>query len=242
MMWCRLIGASAPFLSVLLAQPAWARDRATPEVSGSVEIATDYRFRGNSRSQKEPAAQAALDVTFPVSGQTNVFAGGVGTLTKSNPDYGSLQAQVYAGLEREVGAFRLSFGGRGYLFPDVSGNDYYEFFGSGETQVGPLSAKLGFAFAPDQKNYGGKRGLYVFSNFDAGIPGTPLTVATHLGWEDNAFFREKLDWSLGVTYVKSPFSLGLDYVDTNRSAPFIDRGKVKNGADAALVLRLGAAF
>lgn len=238
----RAILASVPFLGALLAHSAWAQDRTTPDISGNVEIASDYRFRGYSRSQEEPVAQADLDVALPVSDRTSLFSGGIGTLTKSNPDYGSFQAQVYAGLEQEVGAFRLSLGGRGFLFPDVSGKDYYEFFGSGRTQFGPLSAKLGVAFAPDQQNYGGKRGIYVYSDLDTGIPGTPLTVATHLGWEDNTFFRDKLDWSLGVTYVHSPFSLGLDYVDTNRSAPFIADGKVKNGADAALVVRLGAAF
>lgn len=242
MMRSRVILVSVAFLGALLAQQAWAQDRATPDVSGNVEIASDYRFRGYSRSQEEPVVQADLDVTLPVGDRTSLFSGGNGTLTKSNPDYGSFQAQVYAGLEQEVGALRLSFGGRGYVFPDVSGKDYYEFFGSGQTQFGPLSAKLGVAFAPDQQGYGGKRGIYVYSDLDAGIPGTPLTVATHLGWEDNAFFRDKLDWRLGVTYVRSPFSLGLDYVDTNRSAPFIDHGKIKNGADAAMVVRLGVAF
>lgn len=241
-MWSRLVRAGAPFLCALLAQPAWPQDSAAPDVSGNVEIATDYRFRGHSRSQKEPVARAGLDVTLPVGDRTSVFAGGTGTLTKSNPDYGSAQAMVYAGLEQEVGAFHLSFGGRGYLFPDVREIDYYELFGAGQTQFGPLSAKLGLAFAPEQQRYGGRRGIYLYSDLDTGIPGTPLTVATHVGWEDNAYFRDKLDWSLGVTYVRSPFSLGLDYVDTNRSAPFIDDGKIKNGAGAALILRLGAAF
>lgn len=242
MMRSQVILASVPFLGALLAQSAWAQDRSTPDVSGNVEIANDYRFRGFSRSQEEPVVQADLDVTLPVSDRTSLFSGGLGTLTKSNPNYGAIQAQVYAGVEQEVGAFRLTFGGRGYVFPDVSGKDYYELFGSGQTRFGPLSAKFGVAFAPDQQSNGGKRGIYVYSDVDAGIPGTPLTVGSHLGWEDNALFRDKLDWSLGVTYVRSPFSLGLDYVDTNHSAPFIGHGKVKNGADAALVVRLGAAF
>ena len=237
-----LICVSITLCSALQEQSAWAQDGAAAHISGNVEIATDYRFRGYSRSQEEPAAQLNLDVTLPVGGRTGVFAGGAGVLTKSNPAYGSVQAQAYAGVEQDVGAFHLTLGGRGYLFPDVQGRDYYEIFGAGETQFGPLSAKLGFAFAPDPRNYGGKRGVYVYSDLDTGIPGTPLSVATHVGWEDNAFFRDKLDWSLGVTYVKNPFSLGLHYVDTNRSAPFLDRNKVKNGADAALILRLGAAF
>ncbi|WP_339468193.1 hypothetical protein, partial [Pseudomonas lurida] len=74
------------------------------------------------------------------------------------------------------------------------------------------------------------------------VPGSRLTVASHLGWEDYALFRDKLDWSLNLIYVRNRFSLSLGYVDTNRSAPFLEGGKLKNGADAALVVRLGAAF
>lgn len=238
----RLIWGCTAFLSAAISQGAWAQERVTPDISGDVEVASDYRFRGYSRSQEEPVAQASLDATLPVGGSTSLFSGGIGSLTQGNPDYGSFQAQVYAGVEQQVGIFRLSLGGRGYLFPDLSAKDYYELFGSGQTQFGPLSAKLGFAFTPDQRNYGGKRGIYVYSDLDAGIPGTPLTVASHLGWEDNALFRDKLDWSLDLVYVRNPFSLSLGYVDTNRSAPFLKGGKLKNGADAALVVKLGAAF
>lgn len=238
----RLVRICVIFFSAPLAQAAGAQERVTPDFSANVEIATDYRFRGYSRTQEEPAVQADLDAAYPLSGGTSLFLGGIGSITKSNPDYGSFQAQVYGGLEEDVGMFRLSFGGRGYVFPDVSTKDYYELFGSGQAQFGPLSAKLGLAFAPDQRNYGGKRGIYVYSDMDTGIPGTPLTVATHLGWEDNALFHDKLDWSLSLTYVRSPFSLSLGYVDTNRSAPFIDDGNLKNGADATLVIRLGTAF
>ncbi len=238
----RLICASFALLTALHEQSAMAQEGTGTDVSGSAEIATDYRFRGYSRSEGEPVGQGVLDVTLPAGVRTSVFAGGTGVLTKSNPAFGSVQTQVYAGFEHEVGAFHLTLGGRGYLFPNVRGRDYYEAFGAGQTQLGPLSAKLGVAFAPDQRNYGGKSGIYVYSDLDTGIPGTPLSLASHVGWEDNAFFRDKLDWSLGVTYVKSPFSLALDYIDTNRAARFLYGNKVKDGAGATLVLRLGAAF
>ena len=234
--------ASALAFCALLTQPAWAQQHVALDFSGNIEAATDYRFRGYSRSLENPVLQANLDAAFPVSGSTSLFLGGTGVLTNDNPDYGSFQAQAYAGLEKQISMFRLTLGGRSYLFPDVSGKDYIEFFGSGQAQLGPLSAKLGVAFAPDQDNYGGKRGVYVYSDLGAGIPGTPLTIATHLGWEDNAFFDSKLDWSLGLTYVRSPFSMSIAYVDANRAAPFLDDGLLRNAADAAFVLKLSAAF
>lgn len=240
--WMRLIWASIGLACASQPEGARAQERAGPELSGSIEAATDYRFRGASRSAGKPVVQAVLDAAIPIDSDTSVFSGAVGAVTGSNSDYGAFQSQVYVGVEQEIGAFRLAFGGRGYFFPDVSAKDYYEIFGSGRTQLGPLSAKLGFALAPNQRSYGGKRGIYVYSDLDAGIPSTPFTVATHIGWEDNARFRDKVDWGLSLTYVRSPWSLGLGYVDSNRSALFLKDGKLKNGSDGALVVTLGASF
>lgn len=235
----RLVSA---LLSALLTQTAWAQDGVQTDLSGSIEVATDYRFRGYSRSREEPAARADVNVAVPIGVSTSVFAGGTGIITRGNRDFGSLQAQAYAGMQQEAGRIRLTLGGRGYLFPDAERKNYFELFGSGQTQLGPLSAQLGVAFAPEQRSYGGKRGIYVYSDLDAGIPGTPLTVAGHLGWEDNAQFRNKLDWSVGLSYIRSPYSVGLDYVDTNRFAPYTEDRRLKNGADATLVVRLAASF
>lgn len=235
--WASLIVAAC-----LLPSPALAQESPGLDLSGNIEVATDYRFRGVSRSDGEPVVQVSLDATLPVRDKMSLFAGASGLATQSNRDYGAAQGQFYAGLEQDVGAFRLTLGGRGYVFPDGAGRDYYELFGSAATHYGPVSAKLGFAVAPDQRSYGDRRGLYVYSDVDAGIPNTPLTVEAHLGLEDNAFFRDKLDWSVSLSYVRSPFSLSLGYVDTNRFAPFIEHGKPMNGADAALVAKIGVSF
>lgn len=235
--WAGLIVAACLWPQAALAQTSPGLD-----LSGNIEVATDYRFRGVSRSDREPVAQVDLDATLPVRDRMSLFVGASGLVTGTNRDFGSAQGQFYAGLEQEVGAFRLTLGGRGYVFPDIAGKDYYELFGSATTQYGPVSAKLGFAVAPDQRNYGDKRGLYAYSDVDAGIPNTPLTVEAHLGLEDNALFANKLDWSVSLSYVHSPFSLSLGYVDTNRAAPFIEHGKLRNGADAALVAKLGISF
>lgn len=104
----RLICASFALLTALHEQSAMAQEGTGTDVSGSAEIATDYRFRGYSRSEGEPVGQGVLDVTLPAGVRTSVFAGGTGVLTKSNPAFGSVQTQVYAGFEHEVGAFHLT--------------------------------------------------------------------------------------------------------------------------------------
>ena len=238
----RWIWATAALVCGLHPETTFAQDHVTPELSGSVEVATDDRFRGYTRSAGEPVARASLDVAVPIGARTTLFSGATGSVTGSNPDYGALQTQFYAGVEQEAGAFRLTLGGRGYIFPNVAGKDYYEIFGDGRTQIGPISAKLGFALAPGQRHYGGRRGIYIYSDLETGIPGTPLTAAAHYGWEDNARFSGKSDWSLSLVYIHSPWSLGLGYTDTNRSALFARDGKQKDGAGAALVATLGASF
>ncbi|WP_426258853.1 TorF family putative porin [Sphingomonas sp. DC1600-2] len=221
---------------------ALAQESGPIAVSEGAELASDYRFRGVSRSDENPAARADIDITLPVGGQSNLFAGAEVVAATGHSDFGNAQLLAYAGIERQTGAFTLSAGGRAYLFPDAHGRDYVELFASGRTQLGPLSGKLGFAYVPTQANVGGRRGVYLFSDLDAGIPSTPLTISAHLGWEDNATFRNKADWSLNLTWVHNPWSLGVGYVDTNRHAPILDNGRVRNDAKATLVVTAGLSF
>jgi uncharacterized protein (TIGR02001 family) len=236
------VWTSIALACAIFPKTAQAQERSMIQVSGNIEAATDDRFRGYTRSAGEPVVRASLDATVEVGNKTTLFSGATVSLTEGNPDYGSFQTHFYAGIEQELGAFHLTIGGRGYIFPDVENKGYYEVFGSGHTQLGPVSATIGVAFAPSQRHIANRRGVYVYSDVAAGIPNTPVTVAAHLGWDDNAQFSGKSDWSLSLTYVHTPWSLGISYVDTNRAAPFVERGRLKNGAGAGMVATLGASF
>lgn len=230
-------------LILLSGAPALAQvEPLNPEVTGGISLMTDYRFRGYSRSDGDPAARASIDTTTQVTDRTGLFVGASVAGFSESGRYGHVEVDPYAGLAREFGAVHVEFGGRGYLFPDARDRDYYELFSSARLDLGPVSTKIGAAFAPRQRNYGDRRGLYLYTDIESGVPRTPLTIVTHLGWEDNGLIRNKLDWELKLLYVRGPLSLGIGYVDTNRFIPSAQGDRLRNGAGATPIVTLDVTF
>lgn len=222
--------------------PVAAQELSNNNISADVSVASDYRFRGYSRSGGDPAVDANLDVTLPLDQVTSVFSGTTGTLFPENSRYGSAELDLYGGLQRNLGAIRLAAGARGYFFANGSAPNYYEVFGSGSADYGPLSARLGLAVAPERTDYGNGRRVYVYTDLNGGIPRTPFTLGAHFGRETANGVPEKLDWSLTTTYVHSPMTVSLSYVARSRVVPS-DFGLNKASvARAALLLKLGASF
>ena len=74
-------------------------------------------------------------------------------------------------------------------------------------------------------------------NAAIGIPNTPLTLTGSVGRENGAFGVEKFDWSLGANLVYKGFTLGAQYIDTNRDTTF-----ALGDSKAAAVFTLGYSF
>ena len=93
--------------------PAWADDfptdpPATPasvSVSGTASVLSQYRFRGLSRSDGQPAVQGDLLISH-----TSGLYGGV-TLTSAQPgpavDFGHAEIDIYAGYDHALGGSGL---------------------------------------------------------------------------------------------------------------------------------------
>ncbi len=230
---------------VLVGLPIAAKAQDAPEkmdLSLTASIQSDDRFRGYSRSDGHPVAQAQLDGSTFVAADLDIFAGASASSLGNSRYYGAAETDIYAGLDRTIGAFNTTLGVRGYIFPDAGARNYYELFGSARTTYGPATAKLGFAFAPEQRGLRRRGDSYVYSDIDAGIPRTPFTATAHLGWEDTDGFHGKTDWSVGVDYIRSPFAVGIAYVDTNRSDRIDNTGAARRLSRAKLVLSARASF
>src|SRR3546814_11124658 len=78
-----------------------------------------------------------------------------------------------------------------YLYPDTTGTDYAEPYASVSGAFGPLEAKVGVAYAPDQDAIGSEDNLYVFTDVSAAIPETPLTLKAHYGYTDGSLGDRK---------------------------------------------------
>lgn len=241
----RLITA-ALFLS--LAAPAAAQEVADPpssalSVSGGVDMVSDYRFRGVSRSGDDVAVQP----TITISHDSGFYLGAWGSNIDGGPAFGDVETQLYGGYEAEIASgTRLDAGLTYYWYPDgkkaFGPSDYGEAAVRLSYMLGPVEAKGTIAYAWDQAALGSDDNLYLRLGLSSGIPNTPVTLAAGVGYTDGALAPggDYLDWSFGATASFDPFTVGLKYVDTDIRKTGVKA--VDRLYDATLVLSLGVAF
>lgn len=225
--------------------PARADEADPPKdftLSGYVQGVTDYRFRGYSLSGGDPAVQGTINVNH----KSGFYAGAWASSLDGNGPilgfYGDMELDLYAGwtgsvtsgLTADVGVLR-------YVYPSNDGQgpaDFWEPYASVSTTVGPVSAKLGMTYAPDQSALFDKDNLYVYTDLSAGIPDTPISVSGHLGYTDGILAPKLLalqsltddsgfDYSAGVTWnVTDKLSVSATYYgsDANSSESAYDAG------------------
>ncbi|MBC2666092.1 hypothetical protein H7F51_11245 [Novosphingobium flavum] len=203
----KLITVATSALALGLAAPAFAQEEPKEiEISGSATIASDYRFRGVSQSNKGMAVQAG----FTAKHQSGLYAGvwasnlaGWGTFGGSNTEL-----DIYGGYTLPVGGATLDAGLTWYMYPGGSDKtDFAEPFVKLSGAVGPANLLVGVAYAPKQEALGpwsltganaqavlaggnyNKPGakddnLYIWADANTALPSTPVTLKAHLGYSD----------------------------------------------------------
>ncbi len=238
----KLSAATLALTATTISLPAFAAEEPAAEeeasgpidLSGTVTLVSDYRFRGVSLSGKDPALQASLNIAH----ESGVYAG-VWASTIAENDGDDLEVDLYAGF---AGGDTVTFdiGATYFVYPGVSSLNYVETTGKIGTTVGPATLGAQVSYAPRQNSIGGTDNLYLATTASVGIPNTPLTVAGSFGYEDGAFGGEtgdKLDWSLGVTASFDALTIGASYIDSNRNSIFVD-----GDARKAIVATVGLSF
>ncbi|MGQ5702072.1 TorF family putative porin [Sandaracinobacteroides sp. A072] len=244
----RSILLAAPIAAMLLpAGMAKAQDSGV-EISGSVDFVSDYRFRGVSFSDLDPAIQGSITV----STAPGFF---VGLWGSSIADFNGSTTEIDAtlGWAGSLGGLDTSIGVVGYLYPGGTDTDIVEFFGTVGTTVGPVGLELGLSWAPSQNNLDGSS-RYLYGAVNAGIPNTPITLKASLGHEQGSLVfdeadgtTKKLDWMLGADIVFEPLTLGVAYVGTDYSRDRIflpggDSFRANRAGRDGIVVTLSAAF
>jgi uncharacterized protein (TIGR02001 family) len=210
----------AAFAAALVATaPATAQDDILPgdgpafDLSSTVSIVSDYRFRGISLSNRKPPVQASFDVAH----QSGIYSG-VWASTIAKTGGSRVEVDLYLGYKAPVGPVELDAGILGYVYPGGKGVSYMETYAYLGRTIGPAELKVGAVYAPAQKNIGGSDNLYLTGEARVGIPGTPFTALTSVGRERGSLAGvtgRKWDWSLGAEYTRAPFTVGLSYTDTD---------------------------
>lgn len=252
----RLFSAAAVAAALLLAPAAAAETPDAAEetkqpavtVTGAVTLASQYRFRGISLSDEEPAVQG----TVTLNHESGLYAGfwgsnldGFGELGGSN-----LELDLYAGYKMSVGGgATLDAGLLYYAYPGSSGGDFefFEPYANLSGTVGPTTAKIGVAFAPAQDGIAGNSNIYAYGDLSAAIPSTPVTLKGHVGWSKGdtplSPSGEYMDWLLGADLTWKKLTFGVAYVDTDlNAAEAALGGATKDIVGRAVVFSLTAAF
>jgi uncharacterized protein (TIGR02001 family) len=237
----KIIISAAIFAAALSPAAAWAQEEEKPAVtiSGSATIASDYRFRGVSQTDKEMAVQGGLTVTH----ESGLYAGawasnlsGWGTFGGAN-----MELDLIGGYKASIADnMTLDMGLVWYMYPGgADDSDFAEPYVKLTGTTGPATLTAGAAYAPKQyalanisaaPNSRGQNedNLYLWGDGALAIGGTPLTAKAHIGYSDGnpglgpngtsvAPTGRYWDWSLGVDAVWRNLTLNLSYVDTDIS-------------------------
>jgi uncharacterized protein (TIGR02001 family) len=230
-------------IAVLLcvASPALAQEEAPPApvtVSGNVTLASDYRFRGVSQTDKEVAIQGGVTVSH----ESGAYAGAWGSNLAGWGTFGGANAELdlFAGYKLPLGeGVALDVGLTWYMYPGgADKTDFAEPYAKLSGSLGPVSMLAGVAYAPAQEALGNwsatpqsragdkEDNLYAWTDVSSGVPGTPVTLKAHLGYSDGnpglgpngtsvAPTGSYADWSIGADLALGPVTLGVAYVDTD---------------------------
>ncbi|OCC22413.1 hypothetical protein MB02_17030 [Croceicoccus estronivorus] len=230
-----LVGAALVTGATAMAGPALA-DELPVKITGGVTFLTDYRLRGASLSDTEPVIQGSVEASVPLSEQVSVFAGVWGSSLDKDAGAGSMETDLYAGLQGSFGDVSVRARYLRLVFHDAKDIDFDQFEVGLSAPVGPFS--IGVGGVHDEYN-GGGHSTYVYSSASYPIADTGFAVKGLVGYEDGTNWDDKVNWSLGLSYSKGPFVVGADYIDTNRFSAASDG---KNRAGGTVVAYVGGRF
>lgn len=239
----RLALFSAALAPAFAAAPALAEEdrKPAPKLTFEAEAVTDYRFRGVSLSEAEPALQAEALLEFDSGFWASVWGS-----TLSGDD---IELQLGAGYSKDI--FRqlnLEVSLNYYAYPHETSSNYFEGATAFSYPVGSFTPKAGLEYAPRQAHLrdesGAKRdNLYTYVALDVAIGKTPVTIGGQIGYETGLFDTRsrggKWDWRIGARAETEWLDFGLAYIDSN--GRLIDENR-RNLADETLVATLGKSF
>lgn len=241
-------------LAAMIAIPAQAQDEDEAAnddqpitVSGSASIVSDYRFRGVSQSDEEPAVQGGITVAH----ESGVYVGAWGSNLAGWGTFGgaNMELDLFAGIKVPVGGGTLDTGLTWYMYPGgADETDFAELYAKLSGNIGPLGLTGGVAYAPKQEALGNvfftgsaaaagltddpgdkEDNLYLFADAAYAITDTPVSLKAHIGYSDGnpglgpngtsvAPTGTYFDWQLGIDVTPiQHLTLSAAYVDTEIS-------------------------
>jgi uncharacterized protein (TIGR02001 family) len=211
-----LVTAAVPAFVPAVAQAQW-------EVTGNAALVSDYRFRGVSQTNKNPAFQGGFDITH----ESGFYVGNWNSNVDSGFLFGAnLEMDFYAGFRGKFDAFSYDVGGLYYFYPDSDpGADTGELYVS--AGWGPVSLKYSYAVT-DFFGVDDSSGSWYLDGKVSVPISDQITVFGRAGYQslkvsavetNGSQVDSVTDWQIGATYDWTGWVFGLSYVGTNRDLP-----------------------
>lgn len=207
----RLAWRSAGILALAGLAPASAAGAAeTVALSANIGVVSDYRYRGISLSDRKPALQGGLDATI---GESWFIGGWASTIEEyAGAD---LELDVYAGRSGTVAGLSYSLGAYGYLYPGGKRVNYVELQASAGHDFGPIALETELALVPEQWN-SDTTNFYAGAKLSMPVNSDGLSVLAR-GGRENGYYKDKIDWEIGLSLEKDWLTASASLVGTNYS-------------------------
>ena len=215
--------------SLIRAAQAVTASEAAIDVSGTLSVVSDYRFRGVSLSDRKPALQGGLDLTTP----SGWF---LGTWASSIARYGGANTEidVYAGYARPVAGVDLSVGGYAYFYPGGHGVNYIKVQFTAEKAFGKTSVEAELSYVPVQDNVPADN-VYAGLTVTRQIGTSPIRIKARGGFE-SGFDDRKWDWEGGFLLEHGPLTASASVIGSSHGSAAQAGRLAKTGLMAGLTL------
>ncbi len=213
------LAAAATLSSGAMAQTAPAPDFT---VTGNFGVTSDYRFRGISQNNLDPAFQGGFDVAHKSGVYLGTWGSNVSQWAASTT--GSLEMDLYGGYKTEVAGVGVDVGAIAYKYPGTTksyrSNTEEAYVG---LSYGPIVFKTSYVLS---KNYFASntsfpnhsaRGTMYYDLTIAQEIAPKLTASAHAGrteYKDQTGTVGKVsysDYNVGLAYDLNGFVLGVKY-------------------------------
>jgi uncharacterized protein (TIGR02001 family) len=205
-----LAGAATGALMLGAATTVQAQEATGPfELTGLVTLTSDYRFRGISQTQEDPAIQGGLTANH----ESGFFVGVWGSSVDFAGSDTWAELDLIAGYTNTVGSLTYIAQALYYVYPEESDFNYAEFnLGfSLETGTG-FTPSLNVWYAPDLP--GDLENLYVTAGGTFAVTDA-VSVFANYGKSFIEGPGNYADWNAGVAFEFQGFTFDVRYVDTD---------------------------
>jgi uncharacterized protein (TIGR02001 family) len=189
-----------------------------PTVAVSAGVASDYAFRGVSRTDGHVEGFGALDLGL-ADGYAGVFASNVDMGPRGAVRSGA-EADVYGGWRPEAFGYSFDLGAQYDSFSGVGGGfDYAEVYAKVSRSIGPVTGRLQVHYSPAFTAHAGQA-WYAEAGADYAIDRV-WTASAAVGVQrvshDNPLAANHVTWNAGITRTLGDhLAFDVRYVDTDR--------------------------